>query len=54
MIINNNYIYIKLYTIIHFSKHYKRLIHIHTGFNDYSFFWSVNGVIKDLLFIRIQ
>ena len=31
-----------------------RFFHIHTGFNDYSLLWIVDGKIIDLLFIRIN
>ena len=31
-----------------------KLLHIHTGFNDFSFLWIVNGRLMDIFFIRVN
>jgi len=45
--------YIKLYPII-ISKYVQRVLYIHTGFNDYSLIWIVNGKVYDLFFFKIN
>jgi len=45
--------YLKIY-IFQLSKNVQKLFHIHTGFNDFSFIWIVDGKIYDLFFIKIR
>lgn len=33
---------------------YLKILHIHTGFNDYCLFWYSYGKLIEIFFIRIQ
>lgn len=43
----------KVYWISLYRWRFK-LLHIHTGFNDYHLLWLVNGKVMDVLFIRVK
>lgn len=36
------------------SKYVQRLLYIHTGFDDRSLIWVVNGEVMDLFFIKLK
>jgi hypothetical protein len=43
-----------VYWLRYSKRGYLKLIHIHTGFNDYCLFWWSYGRLMDVLFIRIS
>jgi len=44
---------IKIYWLT-WSQTVQKVFYIHTGFNDYSLLWVVNGKIYDILFIKLR